>query len=95
MPKLVFFIRGGSIACLHDDDAVDFIGKMGVGVPTTKRASHVEPAAAGGWEADLAPCDGPILGPFPTRRAALEAEAEWIRLHVLGRPLDAPKGEVS
>lgn len=47
-----------------------------------RRASYVEPTAAGEWLADLAPVGGPLLGPFPTRRAALSAEQEWLLEHL-------------
>lgn len=43
-----------------------------------KRASHVEPNENGEWTADMSPLNGPVLGPFTTRAAALKAEAEWI-----------------
>ena len=47
------------------------------------RASHVEPAASGGWTSDLRPVEGPVLGPFPRRSLALAAEIEWIDANVL------------
>lgn len=48
-----------------------------------QRASHVEPDAAGNWWADLGPSGGPVLGPFPVRSVALDAEQEWLTRHVL------------
>jgi hypothetical protein len=33
------------------------------------------------WFADLLPSDGPVLGPFDTRQAALDAEVEWLNAH--------------
>jgi hypothetical protein len=42
------------------------------------RASHVEPDRDGRWWADLAPVDGPCLGPFPRRSQALDAEGQWL-----------------
>jgi len=50
------------------------------------RASHVEPTADGHWTADLSPVDGPILGPFPHRSAALRAEVAWLQQHWLVPP---------
>ena len=38
------------------------------------RASHVEPDKDGFWWADMGPVDGPVLGPFKNRTAALGAE---------------------
>jgi len=49
------------------------------GDATVTRASHVEPAARGGWEADMGPSDGPVLGPFKLRSEALDAEVAWLR----------------
>jgi hypothetical protein len=51
------------------------------------RASHVEPDATGNWWADLRPSQGPILGPFPLRSAALQAERDWLTQHVLLGPI--------
>jgi hypothetical protein len=47
------------------------------------RASHVEPGATGDWWADLSPSRGPVLGPFPKRSLALQAEHEWLTQNVL------------
>jgi hypothetical protein len=49
-----------------------------------RRASHVEPSPDGrGWCADMSPVGGPMIGPYPTRAAALAAEVGWIETHVL------------
>jgi hypothetical protein len=48
-----------------------------------RRASHVEPGAAGRWWADLSPAGGPLLGPFSRRGLALDAEAAWLLTHWL------------
>jgi hypothetical protein len=48
-----------------------------------RRASHVEPTDDGRWTADLAPVDGPSLGPFTTRSEALLAEQDWLASHWL------------
>ena len=42
------------------------------------RASHVEPDEARRWIANLAPVNGPILGPFDRRSDALAAEQSWL-----------------
>lgn len=49
-----------------------------VGELTIRRGSHVEPNPDGGWSVDLAPVDGPILGPFRLRSEALQAEIAWL-----------------
>jgi hypothetical protein len=72
-------------------DEVDWLAlgeALGSG-PLVCRASHVEPAEGGAWTADLAPVGGPVLGPFPKRADALEAEVTWLREHNLGRKAEA------
>jgi hypothetical protein len=69
---------------IRPDGAVRFVyddklrGLLGLGQPTIRRASHVEPTSNGRWSADLGPMDGPVLGPFETRAAALDAEQAWL-----------------
>jgi hypothetical protein len=69
----------GLIRCLYDE-AVDLaaFGRLSV-----QRGSHVEPDDSGRWLADLAPCSGPILGPFDRRSEALAAERAWLEAHWL------------
>ena len=64
----------GSVRCLYDE-AVDL---SSLGSLTIQRGSHVEPDATGCWLADLAPVDGPKLGPFSRRSEALAAERAWL-----------------
>ena len=69
----------GTVRAIYDE-AID----LGVlGRPTITRASHVEPDPEGHWQADLTPVDGPVLGPFDHRGAALDAEREWLERHWL------------
>ena len=49
-----------------------------------ERASHVEPCDDGRWTADMKPSGGGVLGPFETRRDALEAEVEWLERRMYG-----------
>src|SRR3954469_21833826 len=66
--------RHGQIRCLYSEAlALSSLGPLAI-----KRGSHVEPDAAGSWWADLAPLEGPRLGPFACRSAALAAEVAWI-----------------
>jgi hypothetical protein len=61
------------------DDALSSLLECGTSQVT--RASHVEPTGDGRgiwWRADLSPSNGPQLGPFPSRAAALAAEIEWL-----------------
>jgi hypothetical protein len=56
-----------------------------LGEVALRRASHVEPDAAGRWWADLGPAGGPKLGPFGRRSDALAAEVRWLVGHWLPR----------
>jgi hypothetical protein len=69
----------GTIRCLYDE-AIDL---SPLGTVSIARASHVEPTATGQWVADLAPVNGPVLGPYLLRSQALAAEAEWLAEHWL------------
>lgn len=69
----------GAVRCVFDE-AIDLgqLGRLAI-----RRGSHVEPTADGQWTADLAPVNGPLLGPFTTRTAALNAEVTWLQEHWL------------
>jgi hypothetical protein len=72
---------------IQPDGVVRFVyedalrGLLALGQPTLRRASHVEPTSNGQWIADLGPMDGPMLGPFETRAAALDTERAWLVHH--------------
>ena len=65
----------GTVRCVFGEQ-ID-LGQLGQ--LSIRRGSHVEPTPDGRWTADLAPVDGPLLGPFPTRTAALDAEVTWLQ----------------
>ena len=75
----------GSIAFVYADELADvFDGEM----LQTRRVSNVEPAGTSGifgneWVADMTLAGAPdvLLGPFPTRQEALDAERQWLREH--------------
>ena len=71
--------RDGSVRCVYDE-TIDLtqLGRLSI-----SRGSHVEPDQAGRWFADLAPVNGPKLGPFDHRSDALRAEAQWLDQHWL------------
>ena len=73
---------GGLVRCVYDET----IDLRQLGLPHIRRASHVEPDSRGQWFADLAPSDGPRLGPFDNRSEALTAERQWLVVHWLIRP---------
>jgi hypothetical protein len=62
------------VRCLYDES----LDLAALGQLSIARASPVEPTAEGQWTADLSPVMGPTLGPFPSRSAALAAEAAWL-----------------
>ena len=72
----------GSIRCLYDE-AIDLaaFGRLSI-----TRASYVEPDLEGRWLADLAPVEGPYLGPFDQRSQALDAERVWLEANRLNNP---------
>lgn len=64
----------GSVRCLYGEELeLSELGRLSI-----TRGSHVEPTEDGQWTADLSPVDGPLLGPFPHRTEALDAEREWL-----------------
>ncbi|MGE0609959.1 MAG: hypothetical protein AB7O62_22910 [Pirellulales bacterium] len=65
---------GGQVHCLYDES----IDLHVLGSPAIRRASQVEPDDTGQWWADLRTMNGPQLGPFLLRSAALHAEREWL-----------------
>lgn len=69
----------GSIRCIYNE-AIDVatLGRVRI-----RRGSHVEPNQEGKWIADLSPVHGPVLGPFPHRSEALQAEVAWLNEHWL------------
>ena len=64
----------GGIHCVYGE-AIDL---SCLGTLQIRRGSHVEPTSDGRWTVDLSPVNGPRLGPFPLRSAALAAELEWL-----------------
>lgn len=71
----------GDVRAIYDE-RVDLsrLGKLSI-----RRGSHVEPTEDGQWTADLAPCGGPVLGPFAVRSEALAAEVAWLKVHWLSK----------
>ena len=72
----------GVVRCVYGE-AIDLavIGSLSI-----SRASHVEPGPDGRWWADLSPVDGPVLGPFVLRTAAIQAEQDWLAANWLPGP---------
>lgn len=70
----VIRIHEGKLVFVWDDALVDLVDE---GQANVLRASFVEPAAKGGWEATMV--GGPVLGPFRTRAEALDAERQYLR----------------
>ena len=69
----------GTVHCVYSE-AIDLatLGRLAI-----SRGSYVEPDAAGQWLVDLSPVDGPQLGPFAQRSAALKSEMDWPEQHWL------------
>lgn len=65
---------GGLIRTVYDETIpLPTLGRL-----TIRRASRVEPDEQGEWWADLGLVNGPRLGPFARRSAALAAEQRWL-----------------
>ncbi len=75
----LYIATTGLVRALYDEA----IAVQALGTVQISRASHVEPDIEGNWWADLTPQAGPVLGPFPQRSAALQAERDWLTQHVL------------
>jgi hypothetical protein len=69
----------GGVRCVY----AETLDLTQLGSLTIRRGSHVEPTPDGTWTADLSPVNGPTLGPFTTRSAALNAEMAWLSEHWL------------
>jgi hypothetical protein len=77
----------GQIRCVYAE-AIDL---HALGQPNVVRASNVEPDTDGKWWADLAPIEGPRMGPFERRCHALACELSWLEQHWLSlRQEEAP-----
>jgi hypothetical protein len=70
---------GGTVHCLYGEQ----LDLNRLGMLKIARGSLVEPTIDGQWTADLFPVNGPVLGPFPSRRKALAAERQWLEAHWL------------
>ncbi|EAQ80556.1 hypothetical protein [Blastopirellula marina] len=64
----------GDVRCIYDEA----LPLRALGHVSIARGSHVEPTEEGNWTADLSPVNGPLLGPFESRIAALAAEHAWL-----------------
>ena len=67
----------GDVRCIYGED----IDLARLGQLNIQRASHVESTGTGWWTADLSPVNGPVLGPFPQRSDAIQAELDWLNLY--------------
>jgi hypothetical protein len=69
----------GNVRCVYDETLdLNPLGQVHI-----QRGSHVEPTSDGRWTADMSPVNGPVLGPYLHRSAALEAERIWLLDHWL------------
>jgi hypothetical protein len=65
---------------IYDDQMLDFMEGADCDV---RRVSYVEPNRTS-WSADMHPVSpGTVLGPFKTRKEALDAERSWIEKKLL------------
>ena len=75
----IMILPTGNIRCLYSENVdLPSLGKLLI-----ERGSHVEPTHDGQWIVDLAPVNGPKLGPFTHRSKGLDAEVDWLHRHWL------------
>lgn len=67
--------NNGIIRTIYSDILMDLFAQ---GETKINRASYVEPCV-NGWNADMSPVNGPVLGPFKTRTEALKEENDWLK----------------
>ena len=72
---------GGKVVTVYNE----LLDLSDLGPARVTRASHVEPDDRGNWFAAIV--DGPTLGPFERRSAAIDAEVQWLTEHRLLHPL--------
>jgi len=85
-------VADDTVKFIYDDDIQEIIQEAVGDLIAIRRASYIEPSARtpGHWEADMEPTAGIpcMLGPFPTRRAALAAEHAFLEAYLGGTPID-------
>jgi hypothetical protein len=69
----------GTVHCLYGEQ----LDLNRLGMLKIARGSLVEPTSDGQWTADLSPVNGPVLGPYRSRREALASEVRWLETHWL------------
>ena len=75
MPMELLITRNEAIRCVYSEAIpLDQLGRLEI-----QRGSHVESTLHGQWTADMSPVNGPVLGPFDLRSAALQAERYWLQ----------------
>lgn len=70
---LIKISPNGETQFVYDDALAPLLTE---GEFSVNRASRVEPAAEGGWTAEM--IDGPTLGPYSLRGEALAAERKFL-----------------
>lgn len=76
----ILISKNGKVTFIYDDELAGLLGK-GIKASIT-RVSNVEPCD-GGWSATMVD-DGTVLGPFPLRQQALEAEIAYLEQKLFG-----------
>lgn len=79
MELLIIIDIDGTISSIYDDALANLCQQ---GNTKITRMSNVEPCIDSGWNAIM--YDGIILGPFPLRQTALNAEIQYIKTNYFG-----------
>ena len=75
--------KDGTLRFIYDETLSPLLT---TGAANVQRASFLSEQENGEWMGNLAPVQGPTIGPFPTRALAIQAEREWIEKHWLPDP---------
>lgn len=66
--------------------ALDYVSRIPVITMQPEQIALINSGIDNTWWADLLPSNGPVLGPFATRDAALAAEATWLEANRIPIP---------
>lgn len=85
MEVSVFILSDGTVNFLYYDELKPLLA---IGDVDVARASHVDPEKTLDglkWFANLAPVNGPKLGPYETRTEAITGEIDWLTENYLNK----------
>ncbi len=76
-PSGKIVVKDGKVIFIYEETVAKMFESLGFKFDNCQRVSNVEPEG-NVWYADMKPVNGPKLGPFDTRKEALDAEVAWV-----------------